>query len=97
MSDLSAVMKAVEAIETKLAAFAAKAEAEYKATGSESTDTKNAIEGLGLKQRELADEIQQLKQRGATMQDEKPGMAPGASSSSAATNTKASSTCWPRA
>jgi len=74
MSDLSAVMKAVEAIETNLAAFAAKAEAEYKATGKESADTKTAIDNLGIKQRELADEILQLKQRGAAMPDEKPGM-----------------------
>lgn len=74
MSDLSAIIKAVEAIETNLAAFAAKAEAEYKATGKESADTKTAIEALGIKQRELADEILQLKQRGATMPDEKPGL-----------------------
>ena len=74
MSDLSAVMKAVEAIETNLAAFAAKAEAEYKATGKESADTKTAIDNLGIKQRELADEILQLKQRGAAMPDDKPGV-----------------------
>lgn len=74
MSDLSAVMKAVEGIETKIAAYAEKAEAEFKATGKESADTKAAIEGLGLKQRELADEILQLKQRGVAMPDEKPGI-----------------------
>lgn len=74
MSDLSAVMKAVEAIETNLAAYAAKAEAEFKANGKESTDTKTAIENLGLKQRELADEILQLKQRGASLPDDKPGL-----------------------
>lgn len=68
------VMKAVEGIETKIAAYAEKAEAEFKATGKESADTKAAIEGLGLKQRELADEILQLKQRGAAMPEEKPGM-----------------------
>lgn len=74
MSDLSAVMKAVEAIETKIAAYAEKAESEFKATGKESADTKAAIEGLGLKQRELADEILQLKQRGVAMPDDKPGI-----------------------
>lgn len=74
MSDLSAVMKAVEGIETKIAAYAEKAEAEFKATGKESADTKAAIEGLGLKQRELADEILQLKQRGVAMPDDKPGI-----------------------
>jgi HK97 family phage major capsid protein len=70
------VMKAVEGIETKIAAYAEKAEAEFKATGKESADTKAAIEGLGLKQRELADEILQLKQKGIQM----PGAAPGVSS-----------------
>lgn len=74
MSDLSAVMKAVEGIEIKIAAYAEKAEAEFKATGKESADTKAAIEGLGLKQRELADEILQLKQKGVQMPGEQPGM-----------------------
>ena len=61
------VMKAVESIEAKIAAFAAKAEAEAKSAGTVSADTKAAIDGLGLKQRELADEILQLKQRGIAM------------------------------
>lgn len=74
MSDLSAVMKAVEGIETKIAAYAEKAEAEFKATGKESADTKAAIEGLGLKQRELADEILQLKQKGVQMPGDAPGL-----------------------
>ena len=57
MSDIQSVMTAVEGIEAKINAFAAKAEAEAKAAGSVSTDTKNAIDALGIKQRELADEI----------------------------------------
>jgi HK97 family phage major capsid protein len=67
MSDIQSVMTAVEGIEAKINAFAAKAEAEAKAAGSVSTDTKNAIDALGIKQRELADEILQLKQRGIAM------------------------------
>lgn len=69
MSDLSAVMKAVEAIETQLINFAEKSAAEVKAAGSASTDTKAAIEGLSIKQRELADEILQLKQKGVQLPD----------------------------
>lgn len=72
MSDLSLVMKAVEAIETKIAAYAEKAEAEAKNSGSVARDTQAAIDGLGLKQRELADEILQLKQKGLSMPGDKP-------------------------
>jgi HK97 family phage major capsid protein len=67
MSDIQSVMTAVEGIEAKINAFATKAEAEAKAAGTVSTDTKNAIDALGIKQRELADEILQLKQRGIAM------------------------------
>lgn len=58
------IMKALDTLEANLKAFAEKAEAETKATGQQSADTKAAIEGLGLKQRELADELLQLKQSG---------------------------------
>lgn len=67
MSDISAVMKAVEGLEAKIGAFAEKAEAEAKAAGSVSADTKAAIESLGIKQRELADELLQIKQKGIQM------------------------------
>lgn len=65
MSDIALVMKACEAIEKQLAAYAEKSENEIKAVGKESADTKSAIDGLSVKQRELADEILQLKQKGA--------------------------------
>lgn len=64
------VMKAVEGLEAKISAFAAKAEAEAKTAGSVSTDTKAAIEQLGIKQRELADELLQIKQKGIAMPGE---------------------------
>lgn len=59
------IMKALDGLEAQLKSFAEKSEAEIKATGKESADTKAAIEGLATKQRELADDILQLKQRGA--------------------------------
>ena len=60
MSDIQAVMKACEAIEAQLVKFAEKTEAEIKATGTASADTKAAIEGLSTQQRELADRITQV-------------------------------------
>jgi len=74
MSDLSSVMKAIEAIETAIKSQAEKAEAEFKSRGNVDKDTQTAIDNLGLKQRELADEILQLKQKGIPMPDEKPGL-----------------------
>lgn len=56
------IMKALDVLEAKISDFAKKAEDEAKATGKVSADTQAAIDGLGLKQRELADEILQLKQ-----------------------------------
>lgn len=74
MSDLPTIMKAIEAIETAIKSQAEKAEAEFKSRGNVDKDTQTAIDNLGLKQRELADEIIQLKQKGIPMPDEKPGM-----------------------
>jgi HK97 family phage major capsid protein len=62
-----AIMKGLELIESKLAAMAEKAEAESKAKGKVDSDTQTAIDNIGLKQRELADEILQLKQRGTAL------------------------------
>lgn len=63
MEDL---MKALEGIEKKLSDFSEKASGEIQSIGKISTDTQTAIDNLGLKQRELADEILQLKQRGGS-------------------------------
>lgn len=70
MSDISAVMKAVEGIESQIKAYADKAEAEAKSRGQVDTDTKTAIDNLGIKQRELADELLQIKQKGIHMIDQ---------------------------
>ncbi len=67
--ELDAVMKAVEAIETQLTAYAEKTEAEIKATGTQSADTKAALDGLSIKQRELADRILQIEQKGTAQSD----------------------------
>ncbi len=70
MSDMQAVMKACEAIEAQLVKFAEKTEAEIKATGSQSADTKSAVEGLATTQRELADRILQIEQKGGAKDDQ---------------------------
>lgn len=70
MSDISQVMKACEAIEAQLIKFAEKTEAEIKATGAQSVDTKAAIEGLSITQRELADRLLQIEQKGTQQQDQ---------------------------
>jgi len=70
MSDqtLEPVIKALESIETKMAAFAAKAEAEHVANGKVSSDTQTALDNIGIKQRELADELLQIKQKATSFE-----------------------------
>jgi HK97 family phage major capsid protein len=68
------VMAAVTGIESKIAAYAEKAAAESIALGKVTHDTQTAIDNLGIKQRELADEILQLKQKGVALPEDKPGL-----------------------
>ncbi len=65
------IQKGLDSIESKIAAFVAKADEEVKAVGKVAHDTQTAIDALGTKQRELADEILQLKQRGVMMPEAK--------------------------
>lgn len=65
-----AIMKGLEQIEGKLAAMSQKAEAEAKANGKVAHDTQTAIDNIGIKQRELADELLQIKQRGTPLDKE---------------------------
>lgn len=64
------IQKGLDSIEAKIGEFAAKAKAETEAVGKVAHDTAAAIEGLGIKQRELADEILNLKQRGVLQAEE---------------------------
>lgn len=59
------VTKALENIEAQLAAFSTKADMEAK-LGEVSAETKAAIENFGIKQREFADQLVLIKQRGTT-------------------------------
>ena len=64
------LMTALDSIESKLSAFAAKSAEEGKIAGTQSAETKSALEALGTKQRELADEILQIKQRSVQRQEQ---------------------------
>lgn len=64
--EFNQVMKAIEAIETKLKDWDNKAAGELQTVGKISIDTKAAVDNLGLTQRELADRLTQLEQKGLT-------------------------------
>lgn len=61
---LDAILKSCEAIEAKLKAQAEKAEGELATLGKVSADTKAALDKLGTDQRELAERLVTLEQRG---------------------------------
>lgn len=63
------VLKAVESVETKLKAMDEKASGELATLGKVSADTKSALEKLGTDQRELADRMASLEQKGALRQE----------------------------
>lgn len=62
--DLSEIHKGLGTIEGQLKAFTEKAAGEIKDIGKLSSDTKAALDALGIKQRELADDILELRQQG---------------------------------
>jgi HK97 family phage major capsid protein len=67
--DMNDISKALGGIESKLAAYAEKAEHEIKAAGSQSVETKNAIEKLGEQQREFAERLLVIEQKGPSLTD----------------------------
>ena len=62
--DMDTLMKSIGGIEQKLTAFEEQAKKEISTVGAMSTETKNAIDAISIKQREFADELLALKQRG---------------------------------
>ena len=69
MSD--AILKALDGIEAKLKAYAEKADGEAKTVGQVSADTKTALEAIGVQQREMADRLLQIEQKGTAKPEEK--------------------------
>lgn len=64
MGNIELLMKAVDGIEAKLNAMSDKADGELKTLGQVSADTKAALENLGVQQRELADRLLAMEQKG---------------------------------
>jgi HK97 family phage major capsid protein len=62
---IETVMKGLDAIEAKLKAMDDKAAGELATLGKVSSDTKTAIDNLGVQQRELADRLTSLEQKGS--------------------------------
>lgn len=68
--NIDLIMKSMDAVEAKLKAMSEKADGEAATLGKISADTKSALENIGTQQRELADRLQQLEQKGFTQQPE---------------------------
>jgi HK97 family phage major capsid protein len=66
-----AIMKALDSVEAKLVAMSTKAEGEAKTLGQVSADTKTALEAIGTQQRELADRLTQIEQKGSAQPEVK--------------------------
>lgn len=64
-ADLTAVMKALDTLEGKLKTWDDKAAGELKTLGEVSKDTKTAVENLGNQQKEYAERLLVLEQKGA--------------------------------
>jgi HK97 family phage major capsid protein len=62
---LENIMKSLEIVERNLAVMSTKADGEMKTLGKVSADTKTALENIGDSQREFADRLTQLEQKGA--------------------------------
>ena len=61
---LEVIMKSLETVERNLAAMSEKADGEMKTLGKVSADTKDALDTIGVQQRELADRLTTLEQKG---------------------------------
>ena len=62
---LENIMKSLEIVERNLAEMSTKADGEMKTLGKVSADTKTALDTIGDSQREFADRLTQLEQKGA--------------------------------
>ncbi len=63
MGNVELIQKSLDQIESKMAKYDEKASAEIASLGKISTDTKNAIDALGIEQRTLADRLLAVEQK----------------------------------
>jgi len=68
------ISKSLDAIEAKLTAISAKADGEAATLGKISADTKTALEAIGTQQRELADRLLAIEQKGTAKKDDAPAI-----------------------
>lgn len=61
--DTTGILKALDAVETKLNTMSTKADGEMATLGKVSTDTKTAIDAIGIEQRTLADRMLLIEQK----------------------------------
>lgn len=66
MGNLEVIMKSVDGIEAKLKALSEKADGQMATLGKVDADTKGALENLGNQQRELAERLLAMEQKGVT-------------------------------
>lgn len=69
---IETVMKSLEKLEGTLAAMSEKADGELATIGKVSADTKAALDSLGTQQREFADRLLSLEQKGLTQTPTEP-------------------------
>ncbi|MBK5203862.1 MAG: phage major capsid protein [Polaromonas sp.] len=66
---IESVMKALDGVDAKITAMATKAEGEMATLGKVSTDTKTAIDAIGVEQRVLADRLLLVEQKSTAQAD----------------------------
>lgn len=66
------IMKALDGVEAKLTAMSTKADGEMETLGKVSTETKAAIEAIGVEQRTLAERLLAVEQKASAQQDAPP-------------------------
>lgn len=66
------IMKALDAVDAKITAMSTKADGEMATLGKVSTDTKAAIDAIGIEQRTLADRLLAVEQKSSAQGDGAP-------------------------
>lgn len=69
---LEKIMSSLDAVEKRLGEMSTKADGELATLGKVTHDTKTALEAIGKEQRELAERLTQMEQRGLVPKDDTP-------------------------
>ena len=71
VGDLTLIMKSLETVEANLKAISDKADGQVATVGKISTDTKTALDAIGIQQRELADRLLLVEQKTPALPENK--------------------------